>query len=327
MTDKKNSITYLLFLISFLSVSKNNAYAADCEMLPQPQDYLVCSGSDLTYHESDFQGPACAVGNVSVSNFALDSKFSTNCNSWTVGGNYTQENGSMDGTLTAGGDVTLNRTIASGKVKSGGNFYSHDAHVLGGTQPIDAAIAKDNVKKSWQFFEDQSKIMAAKKANSKSKTSDGVTTFAAHGNNQIFDIKSKDISETKVVKLDGTCSTPFIINVRGDDVVISKIDFQISPRLKTCIGQIFFNFPDAKSIVLNKSGGGSATPDEKALGVPGTILAPLAKLDFTDGLVTGGVFAGNIVGSGQVNYSKPIWPVEPTSQPSTSTSAAKSTTK
>lgn len=303
----KFSVRGPIFITLVLLTGSQLVSAAECEKTTRPQDYLVCSGSDINYKESDFQGPTCAVGNVSVSDFALDSKISENCTSWTVGGSYKQSNGSADGNMMVAGDVDLTRTEVVGRLRNGGKFDSKQSRVLGGDQSINSTVVTDAVSSAWIFFEDQSKEMAARKANSKAKSSGGIMTLSAHGSNQVFKINKKDLEDAKVLKLEGTCSGPFIINIVGEDIAISRKDIQVSSRLKSCIGKIFYNFPNAKSIALNKSGSSLKSPSGPALGVPGTILAPLANLDFTDGLVTGGVFAHKITGNGQINFSKISW--------------------
>jgi choice-of-anchor A domain-containing protein len=298
-TNKSASIVAVLLL----SVTFHTVSAAECDKLPRPQDYQVCSGSDLTYQESDFQGPACAVGNVTLTNFALDSKKSSNCNSWTVGGNFLQENGSADGNVMAGGQVAIKKTVIAGKLKHGSTLGNSESNVIGGRESIEPEVAISAATAAWTFFEEQSKSMAKQTVTAKPKNAGGVMTLASKSNTQVFEIKAKDFQSAKVVKLEGTCSSAFIVNITGEEVVISGIDIQLSGRLAACPEKVFFNFPQAKSIVLNKSGTGT-------IGVAGTILAPLASLDFTDGLVTGGVFAKKITGSGQVNFSTPAWPEE-----------------
>jgi choice-of-anchor A domain-containing protein len=128
-------------------------------------------------------------------------------------------------------------------------------------------------------------------------------TLKADRAKHIFEIQGKNLlgNKVNVIKLDGNCDGPFIINIRGENVVIANKDIQLSDRLKSCPGNIFFNFPDAKNLEITKSGTG-------ALGLQGTILAPQAALHFTDDLVTGGVFANGITGDGQINFSKIEWP-------------------
>ncbi len=295
------SIVLLTSLVNF-----KMAYAKTCDKILQPQDYLVCSGSDITYYGSDFQGPACAVGNVEVTQFALDSRYSKNCQSWTIGGNYKQGTGSADGNISVGGNVNLGSVRVSGELQYGGNLSLAVSNVLGGLKPVNKEIPKGAAANAWKFFEDQSKTMADKKATSKPQTFNKILTLSNQGINQVFEIKAKDLQSTKVIKIDGTCATPLIINIIGESAIISETDIQISKSLESCMGNIFFNFPHAKSIVIKKSGAGK-------IGIPGTILAPQANLDFSDDLVTGGVFARNITGSGQVNYSKPAWPADQSS--------------
>jgi choice-of-anchor A domain-containing protein len=293
-------LTTISILLLLAVANLEIANARTCEKLLQPQDYLVCSGSDITYYGSDFQGPACAVGNVNVTQFALDSRYSNNCQSWTVGGNYKQGTGSADGNITVGGNVTLGAVRVAGELQHGGNLSLSVSNVLGGLKPISPAVPKEAVASAWKFFEDQSKAMADKKATSKTQAFNKIMTLSNQGQFQVFEIDAKDLQSVKVIKISGTCATPFIINIKGESAIISETDIQISKGLESCIGNIFFNFPQAKSVILKKSG-------TRKFGVPGTILAPQAKLDFSDDLVTGGVFARYISGSGQVNFSKPTW--------------------
>lgn len=295
------------FTLLFMLVNLEIANAEACEKSIKPEDYLVCSGSDVTYYGSDFQGPACAVGNVNVTQFALDSRYSNNCQSWSVGGNYKQGTGSANGNITVGGNVSLDAVNVNGQLQHGGNLSLSVSKVREGLKKIDGVATKSAIENTWKFFEDQSKSMADAKVALKPMIGNNTLTFYSQGQFQTFQIDAKELKRASVIRLNGICTTPFIINIRGEDATISETDIQISKTLQGCMGNIFFNFPDAKSVTLKKSG------DSKN-GVPATILAPQANLNFTDDLVTGGVFAKKITGNGQVNYTKIAWPKSGTNQ-------------
>lgn len=85
---------------------------------------------------------------------------------------------------------------------------------------------------------------------------------------------------------------PTIINVSGKDIHISKLGLRIPKNFNP--RYLLWNFYEAEQLTLNNSG----IPKELSpLGFPGTVLAPHAKVTINNILISGGLYAEEILGA------------------------------
>lgn len=116
-------------------------------------------------------------------------------------------------------------------------------------------------------------------------------------------LNGAEFSYRKNIVLKGTFPRTLIVTVTGEKIKMNGMGITIEGDIGPQI--IIWHFPDAKLIELSYSG-------MKLLGIPGTILAPKARLVMNNALVTGAVYVNEFVGladredcsgrvSGQVN--------------------------
>jgi hypothetical protein len=116
-------------------------------------------------------------------------------------------------------------------------------------------------------------------------------------------LEGSEFAYKKNITLKGTFPRTLVVTVKGESIKMYgmgiKIEGDIGPQ------NIIWHFPDANLIELSNTG-------MKELGIPGTILAPKARLIFNNARVTGAIYANEFVGladredcshrvSGQVN--------------------------
>ena len=123
------------------------------------------------------------------------------------------------------------------------------------------------------------------------------------------------ISQIGNLRIEDPCkgnSSKFVVIVPGKDIEFTKIDIEITRNIKA--HQILFVFPEATNLRISASGASYFKPKQYSpFGIPGTILALLANVEFKNGLITGSVFAKNLWASddcgamngpgGQINFS------------------------
>ncbi len=118
-----------------------------------------------------------------------------------------------------------------------------------------------------------------------------------------LNLDGSEFAYKKNITLKGSTPRTLIVTVSGEKIKMNglgiKIEGHIGPQ------NIIWHFPDATVIELSYSG-------MRLLGIPGTILAPKARLIMNNALVTGAVYVNEFVGladredcsnrvSGQVN--------------------------
>jgi choice-of-anchor A domain-containing protein len=121
-------------------------------------------------------------------------------------------------------------------------------------------------------------------------------------------ISADEINRYKNVVINGTgIKNSLIINVSGENIDFTNIGFEvknISPD------QIIWNLFEAKTLNIYHSGS-SELYNGRAIGFPGTVLAPTAVTKFYEAVITGNLWVNNLDGSnsntkihgGQVNYA------------------------
>ena len=129
--------------------------------------------------------------------------------------------------------------------------------------------------------------LAGRTANGTSASAYGTTTFSGlDAGLNVFTISAAALSNQNVV-VKGPVGSSALINVVGGDASFLYKGFSL---VDIDASNVLFNFADASVLTLN------------GVGVHGSVLAPKARLDFTNGQINGLVVAGAINGPGQINY-------------------------
>ncbi len=141
--------------------------------------------------------------------------------------------------------------------------------------------------------------------------SKSLTRYNSNANRmvKVMRINSQQVTQQRTITLSGSSSTLLVVTSNERDVSL----YGVGIKLRGSIGpkNIVWNFPNARSVVIANSGMDEDCSN-KGWGIPGTVVAPYAKVTFNNARITGALFAAAIYGkadqyscggvvSGQVN--------------------------
>ncbi|MCL1470828.1 choice-of-anchor A family protein [Argonema antarcticum] len=243
------------------------AYAAS---LGVASDYNVFTLGNFTQTSTDVEGKLAVGGNATFTGgFGVGSHLSSNT------GNV----------LVTGGNLNLN----NGQVNHGNVVYGGTANVSGvgfpnGTlskgNPIDFNAAGDYLKGLSSYL--------AGLTPTATTTVQAWGAINLSGNSSslnIFNLSGAALSKTNYFEIAnaGKDST-VVVNVSGKDVSMKNFGFNIGGISRQ---NVLYNFYEATSL------------DVSGIGIEGSILAPLAALNFNNGQINGNVIAGSVTGNGE----------------------------
>lgn len=313
MNIKQKYLTITFCLSSCLASAQASAYTIDLGLAGQFNAFIL---GDMTGSNSDVEGRLAVGGNLLLNDYA-------------IGMTLTNSQGNRDD-LIVGGDLTIrNARIYNGNARSGGaanldetvGFYNEEdlnrnngSYIAG--NPLDfAAISQDLIAKStaWAGWAD----------NGTTVNQDQWGNIKLTGTNSglnIFSVTSFQLANTASFWLDIPETSTALVNIAGSDVTMSNFAF-----FRTVNGeqhQVVDNGQDrdlTQAVLFNLFGATSLNLN--AIGIEGSLLAPLANTTFSNGQINGNLILGSILAlnngeyTGQVNnvpfisYQVPIPPV------------------
>jgi choice-of-anchor A domain-containing protein/uncharacterized repeat protein (TIGR01451 family) len=233
------------------------------------EGYNIFVFNDLNQTGTSIQGKAAVGGNATMAAYS------------SIGSGLAANSGNV---LVVGGNLTMvNGTVANGNVVYGGttNLPQPSVTVPGGTlihaSPVNFAAAQ-------AALSSLSGTLAGYGANGTTAFQWGSLTLTGTDPAlNVFNVSGSDIS----------ASNNFVINVPNGSVVIVNISGQ-NPVWTggmslngAAAGNALFNFYQAQTLKI------------QGIDVKGTVLAPLAALDFPSGIVSGQAIVKSLTGAGQ----------------------------
>ncbi len=296
---KKKFLTTTLFLTGLFSITDATAISLDLGVAGQFNAYIL---GDMSAYNSDVQGALAVGGNLTLNNYG-------------IGQSLTSLQNGAD-TVIAGGTMSItNARIYYGNVVSGiqsslGNtvgFYNdpYTNNTNGGYRtgnPIDfASINQDliNISADW----------GGVATNGTSVTENSYGNLKLSGSNtgvNIFDLTALELASASSFLLDIPDNAFALINVDGANVSMSNFGF-----FRTVNGQevqVADGGRDGfltQTVLFNLFSATSLTMD--AVGIEGSLLAPLAATTFYNGQINGNLIVGSLnappagYNTGQVN--------------------------
>lgn len=273
-------------------------------------DFTVYSVRDIEHRSSDFQGVVGAGGSVVLRNFGI-ADTARRGGGLVVGGDLTFNEGGIFGPL----HVDRRLTIANSRVQGistygSGTPSSATVGFVGGLQRR-AVDRMDALHSRWALeFESASYYLAALRGVivQPGNSADGSYFWTDNPTGRALELRA--YAERSVFHLDGTTGFNaltlrggprdlFVVNIRGASLRLVGLNVTLDPSMRP--DQVVFNFPDARDLEI------AYVPDG-VWGIPGTVLAPCANVSFYHGLITGGLYAGNLIPAhhGQVNAALPL---------------------
>lgn len=123
-------------------------------------------------------------------------------------------------------------------------------------------------------------------------------TADANRETNVLNISAQDFSAVRNISFSGQDNSVFVINISGQDARFSNQGILIQKRNgeSPLLGNIIFNFVNAKDLLVEKSGLPLSETvrtenGTQSIGIPGTILAPYADVIFREASLTGAIFA------------------------------------
>ncbi len=140
------------------------------------------------------------------------------------------------------------------------------------------------------------------------RTTDGISIVASRSL-EVVDIDEATFASAASLHLEGDGRSLLLVRIRGAFVNFQNKGVFVSRGLRP--EQVVFYFPDALEMELSYSGGAKDPASGLSWGIPGSIVAPLARVHFAEILVTGKFYVGSIctrtgLNGGQVNAADSV---------------------
>lgn len=267
--------------------------SASAAFVGSASDYSVFLFGDLRYHHSDAQGSVYVGGNAELAHFRIgvDSELARGRKSnLAVRGTLNFSDGSIDGDLTYGDSLTLNRVSVGGQTRSG------DFHAF---EPGPG------------FYQDLSARWAQQQGAAYSMTAWGELTLTAGGGDTYFNLRPDDLRMFNKVNIDLQDDSNVTINLLGDGWRLHDLGFFLNGQLvdehtdpgAAFADRIVLNFAEARTVQLGGPGG---------IGLPASILAPHADIVGFNGQMFGDLVArsfsdgGATLDQGRFQFNEPV---------------------
>lgn len=266
-----------------VGVLANGAFAtltisvkADCEQINNSvfdlgvaKEYNLFVLQDLTQPSSDTEGRIAVGRDATLANYSVGDKLTPNS-----------------------GDVLVvgrNLTYTSGRVYNGDVAYGNSTNLPINQTSIDGSLRKDspiNFASAKTYFENLSVTLSSYNVTGTTSFQfSGLTLTGTDPHLNVFKVKGSDLSLANSFSVDVPNGSAVLINIDGTDVAWSG-GLEI---YGTAINNVLYNFYQAATIKI------------KNIDVRGSILAPLADVNFESGVQNGQMICKSVTGKGQFN--------------------------
>jgi choice-of-anchor A domain-containing protein len=277
-------------------------------------DFNVYATNSIEYTRSDIQGIVGAGENIFFSSFGVmdDDRQMTGFKNPYPYSVFTREFGLVEGGIRRGGVYAEDRLaiqnahvdgpLVSREIRVSQTRY-HSTSRPSGNFPFDA------INDSLLRYNQALSAISGREASTVSlmganRRLGPYKLFAAHASDgklsNVFEVDA--LHGNIAIDANGDAREFFIIIDRSPFVTLEFMDFKLLGGAKP--NQILFFFPNATAVSIKNSGTSSITGAEMGLGIPGSILAPLADIAFTNGLITGSLFVRSLYGSARGSYTE-----------------------
>jgi choice-of-anchor A domain-containing protein len=218
----------------------------------------------------DVVGKVAAGGNITLSDFAVGSGL---------------QDSDISKVLVAGGNLTLSRGGVWGDAFYGGT-YSADSSV---TYPRGTVAHGSPIDFAARFTE-----LRSLSAQLGGRTATGSTTYESWGgimldgsssSLNVFNVNASAFSSAKLFSINAPAGSLVVVNIRGATARFSGFGTSFSGGIDE--HGVLYNFVDTTSITA------------QGFGFRGTVLAPSARVSFTNGSWDGGMYAVSLTGNAE----------------------------
>jgi choice-of-anchor A domain-containing protein len=218
----------------------------------------------------DNEGKVAAGGNITLADFSMGSHLPDNniSNALVAGGNMSLVRGGVWGDAWYGGTFSADTTVTypRGTVRHG--------------TPVDFAARFAQLRSL-------SSQLASRTANATAtrQTWGGVMLQGTNPSLNVFNVNASWFTGAVMMSIDAPAGSLAVINIRGASASFSGFGISLSGGITQ--RDVLYNFVDTTSI------------NAHGFGFPGTLLAPYARVTFTDGSWNGGLYAVSMDGNAE----------------------------
>ncbi|MFL5345128.1 MAG: immunoglobulin-like domain-containing protein [Hyalangium sp.] len=222
----------------------------------------------------DVQGKVAAGGNISMTGFSVAASL------------YESD---ISQALVAGGNLTLSQGGIWGDTFYGGT-YSADSAVVQhrGTLAKGTPI---NFVARFGELRTLSSQLAGMKVNGTTTVESwgGITLNGTDPSVNVFNVSASAFTGAKALSISAPANSLAVVNIRGTSATLNSFATSFGGGLDQ--RTVLFHFPEATTI------------SAQGIGIPGTVLAPYARITFNNGSWDGGIYAVSLTGTaeGHVN--------------------------
>lgn len=271
MNQNRTLADRLLAPLSLVSALIALTSSASAQNLGAASNYNYFVFGNVTLSNTDVEGRAAIGGNASFTNYGVGDKLpSSSAYSLVVDGNLSFTNGQVfQGNAIVGGSTSL-----SGFNMLNGTLSQGDL--------LDFAAAKNSLGAL-------SDSLAGNGANSSYALNYGNLIFTGtNAELNTFTINANDFTAANSIAINAIAGSTVVINVSGSSINFDYLGINITGTDKS---RVLYNFYEAD--VLNIAG----------ISVLGSILAPDAAVNFSNGNVEGTLVSNSLTGSGEFHHS------------------------
>ncbi|HEU0164591.1 MAG TPA: choice-of-anchor A family protein, partial [Thermomicrobiales bacterium] len=232
----------------------------------QASDFNVFVLGDYNATTSDVEGCLAVGGNVTFTGgFSVGGQAQGCQDALVTGGNLTFPAGTIsNGNVVYGGTLTGNPTVPNGTISNGTTTYFDEAE---------------------EYFDALSDNLASQPANGTFTSQYGSTTFTGTSTSiNVFNVTAADLNGIHGMTINAPAGSTVIINVSGDNVTFTGYQQWLNG---VDASHVIFNFPDATTITTT------------GFGFEGSLLAPNATYNFSNGQHNGQIVVRNLTGNGE----------------------------
>ena len=262
-----NSASATLLITTTVSIDDVNSSTFD---FGPAADYNLFVLYDLDQPSSDTQGKVAVGRDANLSNYSVGDQLPSGSGDvLIVGRDLVYESGHVYGGIVYGNNIDLN-----------GTSTSYDGTVTQGN-PINFAAAKT-------YLENLAGQLGG-------YTTNGTTTYEWSGLTlsgtdpflNVFSVNGADLTASTWMDITVPNGSVVLVNINGDDITWAG-GLEVHG---TGIGNVLYNFYEANTLAIH------------GIDVRGSILAPFANVEFSQGVQNGQMMCKSLTGRGQFNYS------------------------
>jgi len=250
------------------------AFAATAAQAQTAKDYNVFVFGNYTGTNSDIQGALAAGGNVSLTNYGVATGLNASANSLNTliaGGTLATNNmqlyhgNAVAGTLNLGSGSTIQNGAAS--TGSALNFLAEQARLLGISSQLSGQASNGTTVFQYGGY--------------------ALTGTQATGLN-VFNISGANLAATNNFTINAAANSYVLVNIDGAADTFKYAGFSLSGGIAP--EHVLLNFNQATSLTFD------------GVGIFGSVLAPNANVNFSNGQLNGQLIALSMQGSGEFHY-------------------------